>query len=190
MSDNVVEFVDLVNHPNYEILNVFPFTIRRKDNHYVVKDSISYGYIDVHLEDNKQYKKHRLIAEQFIPNPQNLPQVDHINRNRSDYHIENLRWVTNLQNCQNKATYGGNDFIYVDDIDEDSIVVDDYGKHHFENYYYDATVDKFFFFNGIQYRELHIIERKNGSKIVYMTSTENKKIMVYYAKFKKLYDLK
>lgn len=41
----------------------------------------------------KKYNVHRLIAETFLPNPNNLPQVDHINRIRIDNRIENLRWV-------------------------------------------------------------------------------------------------
>ena len=42
------------------------------------------------------YLKHVLIARQFIPNddPKNKIEVDHINRNRADYHLSNLRWVT------------------------------------------------------------------------------------------------
>ena len=54
------EFVDLLIHPDYEILTVFPFTIRRKDNHYEVSECVdkSTGYIKVAL-NNKIYLKHR-----------------------------------------------------------------------------------------------------------------------------------
>ena len=188
----VVEFIDLVNHEDgYEILNVFPFTIRKKSNHYIVKESNSNGYIQVRL-NGISYKKHRLIAEQFINNddPENKTEIDHINHDRSDYHIENLRWISHSENNRNRTSTKGITYTYVDEIDEDSIVVNDYGVHHFEDYYYDQTVDKFFFFNGIQYRELHINEIKNGSKFVIMISTESKKIKIYYSKFKKLYGLR
>ena len=71
------------------------------------------------------------------------------------------------------------------------MLIDDYGKHHFENYYYDLTVDKFYYDNGQQYRELHINEDKRfHAKFVYMISTENKTVNVFYNKFKKLYGLK
>jgi len=51
---------------------------------------------------------HRLVAKHFIPNPRNLNEVDHINRNRTDNRIENLRWVTHSENLQNKGSYKNN----------------------------------------------------------------------------------
>ena len=189
MSENVAEFVDLLNHNDYEILNVYPFTIRKKSNHKEIKEYVeNTGYIRVSL-NNQKYQKHRLIAEQFLPNNDNLPYIDHINHDRTDYHIENLRWVTQSENLRNRTSNKNIEYTFVEDIDEDSIVVTDYGNHHFDEYYYDETVDKFFFWNGCNYRELYVIETKGGAKFVNMKSTENKQIRVFYSKFKKLYGL-
>lgn len=186
--DCAVEFVQLNGFPDYEILTVYPFTIRRKDNHYEAKDGLdkSNGYVRVSL-NRKQYTKHRLIAKQFLPNPDNLPEVDHINKVRTDYHLENLRWVSCSTNNKNKTANNGVVYEFVDDIPDESIKVNDYGKYQFDDYYYCDNI--FYFYNGIQYRKLHINEQKKGSKYVNMIDTNNKRVRVCYSKFKKIYGI-
>ena len=46
----------------------------------------------------------RLVAKAFIPNPDNLPIVDHINTNTKDNRVCNLRWVTAKENMNNENT--------------------------------------------------------------------------------------
>ena len=48
----------------------------------------------------KTYKVHRLVASAFIPNPDNLPQIDHINNRKYDNRPENLRWCTTQENTK------------------------------------------------------------------------------------------
>ena len=55
-------------------------------------------------EGRKHYRVHRLVALMFIPNPENKPQVDHLNGIRQDNRLENLRWVNNKENMQNEIT--------------------------------------------------------------------------------------
>lgn len=64
------------------------------------------GYLYIHLKKEKKRFKgyiHRLIATQFIPNEENKPQVDHIDRNKLNNQISNLRWVTNSEQCLNRS---------------------------------------------------------------------------------------
>lgn len=78
----------------------------KKQNKYL-KPSLNKGYWFVILrKDGKNYSRfiHRLIAEMFIPNPDKKPCVDHINTNRIDNRIENLRWCTYEENNNNPIT--------------------------------------------------------------------------------------
>lgn len=64
----------------------------------------STGYLMVTLRKDgarKTISIHRLVAKTFIPNPENKPTVDHINRNKTDNHVENLRWATHLEQADN-----------------------------------------------------------------------------------------
>jgi len=50
----------------------------------------------------------RLIALHYIPNPENKPEVDHIDRNPSNNHVSNLRWATRRENNDNKGMRNDN----------------------------------------------------------------------------------
>lgn len=67
------------------------------------------GYMSVMLyRGNKEHNKsiHRLVAENFIINPKGLPEVDHIDNNRSNNKVENLRWVSAKENAAHRIKSG------------------------------------------------------------------------------------
>lgn len=72
-------------------------------NRYLKPQLSNRGYLRVGLNKDKVIKTvhvHRLVAEAFIPNPDNLPQVDHIDGNKLNNCVENLRWISQSDNCR------------------------------------------------------------------------------------------
>lgn len=61
------------------------------------RDHKGYLYVEI---GRRKYKVHRLVAEYFIPNPNNLPQVNHIDCDKSNNCVENLEWCTNRDNYE------------------------------------------------------------------------------------------
>lgn len=92
----------ITDYPEYEVSNLGQ--IRRKDK--VLKPKLNTkGYYGVDLWKQNQRKRkriHRLVACAFLPNIDNKPCVDHIDRNRTNNEVSNLRWVTYSENNVNK----------------------------------------------------------------------------------------
>ena len=172
------------NHTDYEILNEYPHTIRRKRDGRINGEWFNQkGYVEVKLNGHN-YKKHRIIAEQFIPNTNNLPQVDHRNHNRSDNRIENLTWVTNQVNCKNKSIHRGIEYVFITELDEDkSFEITNYRGREFVDYYYSLDDEFYVKTSDNMYRRLHVCDDK-GSEFVIFNDINNKPLKVYIKSFK------
>lgn len=186
------EWVELTNHPDYEINVNYPHQIRNSKTKRIIKESLfSNGYIQLSL-NRKHYLKHRLIADQFIENddPVNKTEIDHINRDKTDNHIVNLRWCSHSDNNKNKSSCKGVIYDYVDSVPNDTIEVNEFNGHEFEFYYYSQSEDTFYYYNGLKYRKLHVnINKINHAAFVRMTDKNNFCCSVYINSFKREFDI-
>lgn len=73
-------------------------------NEYIRKPQITpKGYLNIKLSKDgvsTSYQIHRLVGQAFIPNPNNLPQINHIDEVKTNNIVNNLEWCTNLQNAR------------------------------------------------------------------------------------------
>lgn len=89
---------------NY-LINEEGIVLNKKYNRQLLQPVNKQGYPEVQLWKNgKGYTKsvHRLVAQTFIPNPDNFPQVLHKDDDRRNPHIDNLIWGTNKQNMEQR----------------------------------------------------------------------------------------
>lgn len=168
---------------NYQILNYYPYPIKRIKDGKIMKDikRKSSEYINIKIGD-KEYRKHFLIASQFISNPKNLEIVDHINHKPNDNHISNLRWVTYSENNMNKKSHLNFQYEFFDQLPQNSIQIKNYEKYQFNNLYY--CNKEFYVYNGIKYRKLI-----NSKNFILPKDIENKTVKLNITKLKRLHNI-
>ena len=189
--EHVEEWETLKVDEDYEICREYPYQIKKTSTGRILKETLATdGYVTVTL-NQKTYYKHRLVAVQFIPNPDNLPFVNHKNHVRNDNRIENLEWVNRSQNQNDLSrTNNGRDVEYIDELPDNAVVVNHYNNCTFINYYF--ADDQFFkqIHNG-KYRVIpwHHSGRNHLSDCVSLTDVDNVPRHVNKKKFMSQYNI-
>ncbi len=103
---------------NYEIHEngkVFNKITKKERKTYKDKD----GYERLKLANNgtkKDFSIHRLLAMHYLDNPNDYAEVDHINRNKADNRLENLRWASRSMNGLNRGEFKPSGFYFMRNI--------------------------------------------------------------------------
>jgi hypothetical protein len=184
---NMKEWETLAADNNYEISTTFPYPIREKDEYF--QQDTPNGEYRVYCFGGRMHYKHRLIAQQWLPNPDNLPQVHHKDGNGCNNHLSNLMWVSVKTNSCTKFRYRDREVVYLKELPEPVIEVPIYGKWQFNDLYY--TGGKFYSYTSYTklYRELPDLAI-GYQRVTVATDVNGRQRVIYYSKFYRVYGIR
>jgi hypothetical protein len=172
------DWITLDKHPDYEI-SLETSSLRKKDVLEPIKLNRKDGYLPIIMDGRFMYF-HRLVAEQFVPNPDpvHLTKIDHIDHDTTNNSVENLRWVSPSINNRNKKQYGSVIYTFLENLPENATKIESYRGLKLEWDYYFAD-GNFYVSNLINFKQLPVHE----DRFVYVRASGKKYIKLYLSDF-------
>ncbi|CAL6058714.1 HNH_endonuclease [Hexamita inflata] len=122
-----------------------------------LKLTVGNGYFIINLKNEAgwaPFNVHSLVANAFLGLKPTGFQVDHIDRNRQNNCLENLRYVSVSDNLKNRSMYKGHSAEYFDQLPTICVPFVKYNQHIFENYFIDQNTKQIYSFANNQYRKV------------------------------------
>jgi hypothetical protein len=175
------EWSNLKEFPSYEINSISSEirfietkevidSFRRRDNYLLVKFK----------ECNKPQYIHKLMAVQFLTPDGDKKVIDHIDRNRTNNSLSNLRYTTTSMNCLNRSSHRNVVYEYIDTLPEGATLLKPWDGIDLKYDYYKSGNDVYLY-NSIAYRKL-IKSNKGAVKLAIKTDTGKIKYKTFYPK--------
>jgi hypothetical protein len=100
----IEEWRPVRDFPEYQVSTLG--RIKREDRLLTQRVVKNYSVVNLCKDGVKSTRKvHRLIGDAFLPNPDQKPTIDHINRENLDNRLENLRWATHKEQANNRGSF-------------------------------------------------------------------------------------
>ena len=145
-----------IANDEYEIDVEYPHEVRRRADGKVMKESASnIGYVQLTM-GGKTMLKHRVVAMQWVFNVDEKVEVDHIDHDKTNNRIENLRWVTRSENLQNRAEFTRQVNEYVDELPETAVELETYNGNTYDRYWFDYSSERLIVLTRGKYKYVNI----------------------------------
>ena len=160
----------------YQISTEYPYQVVTREGKNVSESINNVGYVQITI-DGITTGKHRLVAMQWIPNPDKLPEVNHKDHDKLNNSVENLEWCTVSDNRRDRRQYCKQPIEYVDEIPETAVELVEYKGFEYDRYWYDYDTERL-----IMHSRNHYPLRGLGSKSRYhfvnITNTTNSVVIL------------
>ena len=174
---------EVKNHPLYMISKEYPHVIKKRTEMFpskVTRNNSGYQTVSI---DGQSYCLHRIIAEQWLPNPDNLKEVNHKNHIRNDNRLENLEWISKSDNRKDRIKYQKQKVEFIDELPDSAVELVQYGGFEYDRYWFDYEMQRVVIHSRNRWRLMNISDA--GVKSISLTDINGKQHTLSWSKFLK-----